>query len=498
MVFVTATSEQAERFTRGSLLRPLLALAAPLVATQLLQTMYNLADTFWVGRLGRDAVSALSFSWPIVFLLVSVGGGIAAAGTILISQHTGAENDAQVSHVAGQTFVFVAALSVVISVVGYLVTPHLLALIGSQPGTAIHEMAVTYTRYVFLGLYFLFGFFIFHALLRGWGDTKTPMYLMVGSVALNVVLDPILILGFADNPLLAWLGLEALGASALAATGFTGLGVEGAAIATVFSRGLAAGVGFWLLFTGRVGIELSLSDLRPDPETMRKLVSVGGPLSVEQSTQALSVTVMTALVALVSADAVAAYGIGSRFTSLVWLPMIGMGMAVETVVGQNLGAGKRERARRTVLLASAILVATFVVAGALAVHFAPAIVGVFITGERAGSVVNHGATFVRIVAPTWAVMAVFHMINGAFHGAGSTRLSMGLGLLTMWGFRAAAAAFLVVVLGMGATGAWYGIAASNVAATVAAVAFFLHGGWLDGVVENDGDADATEVATPAD
>ncbi|WP_276273317.1 MATE family efflux transporter [Haloarcula litorea] len=495
---MTATSEQAERFTEGGLLWPLLTLAAPLVATQLLQTLYNVADTFWVGRLGSDAVSALSFSWPIVFLLVSVGGGMTAAGTILVSQNTGAEKDGRVSHVAGQTLVFVTGLSVAISVVGYLVAPSLLALVGTTPGTAIHEMAVTYTRYVFLGLWFMLGFFVFQALLRGWGDTKTPMYLMVGSVALNVVVDPVAILGFADNPLFAWLGLEWLAADALAATGFTGLGVEGAAIATVGSRGLAAAVGLWLLFSGRVGIELSAADLRPELATVRRIVDVGAPLSVEQSTQALSVAVMTALVALVGSDAVAAYGVGSRFTSLVWLPMVGMGMAVETVVGQNLGAGKRGRARRTVLLASAILVAAFLAAAALTVAFAPAIVGVFVTGEGAAAVVGYGTDFLRIVAPTWAVMAGFHMMNGAFHGAGSTRLSMALGLLAMWGFRAVAAAVLVVGLDMGALGAWYGIAASNVVATVAAAVFFLRGRWLEDVVTEDGESAAAAEESPTD
>ncbi|WP_254272872.1 MATE family efflux transporter [Haloarcula marina] len=496
---MTATSEQSERFTQGSLLWPLLTLAAPLVATQLLQTLYNIADTFWVGRLGQEAVSALSFSWPIVFLLLGIGGGMTGAGTILISQNTGAENDDEVSHVAGQTLVFVTFLSVALAAVGYVLTPTLLQVIGTEPGTAIHEMSVTYTRYVFLGIYFMLGFFVFQALLRGWGDTKTPMYLMVGSVALNVVLDPILILGFADNPLFAWVGLEGVAASALAATGFTGLGVEGAAIATIFSRGLAAVLGLWLLFSGHVGIELSLSDLRPDFAAIRKLVRIGAPLSVETSTQALSVTVMTALVAIVGADAVAAYGIGGRFASLVWLPMVGMGMAVETVVGQNLGAGERARARRTVFLASGILVGLFLVVSALTVSFAPAIVGVFITGEGAAAVVDHGADYLRIVAPTWAVMAVFHMINGAFHGAGSTRLSMVLGLLTMWGFRAAAATVLVIVVGMGAPGAWYGIAASNVAATVAAAVFFFRGRWLDDVIDDEagedvGDSESAAVA----
>ena len=494
---MTATSDQSERFTEGALLWPLVTLAAPLVGTQLLNVVYNLTDTFWVGRLGRDAVSAISFAWPVVFLLISIAGGIGAAGTILISQNTGAENDARVSHVAGQTVAFVSLLSIVLAVAGYLVAPQLLQLIGTEPGTAIHEMAVGYTRVVFLGLWFMFGFFVFQAVLRGWGDTKTPMYLMLGSVGLNVVLDPIFILGFADNPLFGWLGLEGLSATLLAATGFDGAGVTGAAVATVGSRALATTAGMWLLFSDRVGISLTLADLRLEWTTVKKLVDIGAPLSVEQSTQAMATTVMTALVAIVGADAVAAYGIGGRFGTIVWLPMVGMGMAVETVVGQNLGAGRADRAKRTVYLASGILVGAFLVVAAAVVTFAEPIVGLFVTGEEAPPVIALGSDFLRIVAPTYAIMAVFHMMNGAFHGAGSTKLSMGLGLTTLWGFRAGLAAVLIVGFDMGATGAWYGIAASNVVSTLAGAVFFYRGRWLGDVLADE-DTESAESDDPND
>jgi len=480
---------QSERFTEGALLWPLLTLAAPLVTTQLLQTVYNLTDTFWVLRLGNDAMAALSYSWPVVFLLISVGGGMTAAGTILVSQNTGAENEGRVNFVAGQTLGFVTLLSLGLSIAGYLLTPMLLSLLGSQPGTGVHTMAVSYTRIVFLGLWFMFGFFVFQALLRGWGDTKTPMYLMTGSVALNVVIDPVFILGFTDNPLFSWLGLESLAAWLYAHTGFEGMGVAGAAIATVGSRGLAALAGFWLLFSGRVGITPSLSALRPELAPVRKIVRIGAPVSVEQSTQALSVTLMTVLIALVGDNAVAAYGVGGRFGTIVWLPMVGMGMAVETVVGQNLGAGRRDRARRVVYHASAILVAAFLVVSVVATLYARPIVGLF-AGTSSGPVADHVVTFIHIVAPTYAVMAVFHMMNGAFHGAGATRLSMVLGLTTLWGFRAALAAILITVVGLGAVGAWYGIAASNVVSTLAATVCFLHGGWL-------GDSLATADKEPA-
>jgi len=480
--------ESSTRFTDGSLVWPLLVLAGPLTVTQLLQVAYNLTDTFWVGRLGADAVTALSFSWPLIALLISLNGGMTNAGTILVSQHVGAGNDDRIDRVAGQTIAFVGGLSLVIAILGATFAPQLLRLVGATPGTEVHGLAVIYTRIVVLGNAFTFAFFVFMALLRGWGDTKTPMYLMVLSVVCNIVLDPFLILGFTGNPLFGWVGLDGLQASLFAATGFTGFGVAGAAIATVLSRAVAAVVGLWLLFGGRVGLHLTLDDLLLRAETVAKIVRIGVPGAIDQSTQSIAAIVVTALVATVSADAVAAYGIGNRFISLVWLPTVAMGMSVETVVGQNLGGGHTDRARRTVYVAIAILVAAFLVVGALTVWYARPIVGLFVSGPEAGPIVDHGATFLRIVAPTWVVMAAYHMMNGAFYGAGSTRLAMSIGVTTLWGVRIVVAVALILVLSVGAVGAWYAIALSNVTAAVAGAVFFFRGHWLRDVLE----ADATD------
>ncbi|MFC6964011.1 MATE family efflux transporter [Halocatena marina] len=480
-----AADEQADRFTDGAILWPLLTLAGPLVATQLLQVTYNFTDTFWVGQLGADAVSALSFSWPLVLLVISVGSGITNAGTILVSQNTGAGDDERVTHIAGQTLAFVSLLAIGLSVLGVIIAPQLLALVGATPGTEIHHLAVTYTRIVFLGIPFTFGFFIFQSLLRGWGDVTTPMYLVTGSVVLNVVLDPFFLLGFEGNPLFAWFGLSSLQAWLFAVTGFAGFGVEGAAVATVLSRGLAAAVGLWLLFSGRTGLHLTMSDLRLHLKSIWRLLRIGIPASIDQSTQAVSVTVMTALAALAGANAVAAYGIGNRFTTLVWFPTIAMGMAVETMVGQNLGNSRPDRARRTVYVAIALFATIFIGISAATVWFAQPIVNLFITGQEADAVVRHGVDYLRIIAPTWAIMAAFHIMNGAFYGAGSTELSMALGVGTLWGMRATIAIGLVVVVGFGATGVWYGIALSNVIAAIAGTVFFVRGRWSENILESD-------------
>lgn len=482
------SGERSNQFTHGSILWPLLTLALPLTATQLLQVAYNLTDTFWVGRLGADAVAALSFSWPPIFLLVSVGGGMTNAGTILIAQNTGAGNDDRLGHVAGQTVGFVGLLSVAVSMLGVVFAPQLLHAIGTTPGTKVHELAVTYTRIVVLGMPFTFGFYVFMALLRGWGDTKTPMYLMVLSVGLNIVLDPFFVLGFTGNPLFGWFGLGGLQRSLFTTTGFGGFGVAGAAVATVLSRGIAAVIGFWLLFGGRVGLHLALDDLRLKFETVEKILRIGVPGAIDQSTQSIAVIVMTALLATVSTDAVAAYGIGTRFISLVWLPTVAMGMSVETVVGQNLGNGRRNRARRTVYIAVAILGVAFLVAGVLTFWFARPIVGLFITGAGSDAIIDQGATFLRIVAPTWIIMAAYHMMNGAFYGSGSTRMAMGIAVTSLWGVRAVIAVVAILVFSFGAVGAWYAIAVSNVTAAVAGAFFFFRGRWLEDVLE----ADSTE------
>jgi putative MATE family efflux protein len=466
--------------TDGELLKPLVILSLPIVLSQMLQVGYNLADTFWVGRLGQEAVSALSYSWPLVFLMISVAGGFTVAGTVLVAQNKGAGNDDRVDYAAGQTIAFVAVVAAVFSVLGYVLTPSLVSLVGATPGTVEYALSVEYTRTIFLGVVFMFGFFIFQALLRGWGDTRTPLYLMALGVALNVILDPFLILGFDQNVLLSGLGLDGLQSWLYATTGFEGFGVQGAAIATVFSRGVGAILGMYWLVSGKVGIHLSLSDFKLDPSMVKRIVSLGAPSSVEQSTRALGITVLTALVAFAGDDAVAALGIGNRLNSLVFLPALGLARGTETVVGQNLGTDQAERAKRAVGYSSGIVAVVLALAGAVAYLFAEPITAVFIPG--APDVIAIGGDYLRIIGPTFLFIGVFQVVQGAFRGSGSTRTAMVFAILSLWVFRLPPAYVFMEWLGMGATGVWYAIALSNVLAMLATVLWFLRGTWAESVI----------------
>ncbi len=143
-------------------------------------------------------------------------------------------------------------------------------------------------------------------------------------------------------------------------------------------------------------------------------------------------------------------------------------------------------------IAVAILGVAFLVAGVLTFWFARPIVGLFITGPGSHAIIDYGATFLRIVAPTWVIMAVYHMMNGAFYGSGSTRMAMGIAVTSLWGVRAVVAIVAIFVLGLGAVGAWYAIALSNVTAAVAGAVFFFRGRWLENVLEDDSTGEKTD------
>ncbi|MDR9431062.1 MAG: MATE family efflux transporter [Natronomonas sp.] len=480
----TSPRDRAVNVTDGELIKPLVVLSIPIILTNVLQVGYNLADTFWVGRLGQPAVAALSFSWAIVFLIMSLSLGFSVAGTVLVAQYKGAGTINRVSRVAGQTITIIIGVSAVFSVVGFALAPLLLELVGAVPGSAEHRLAVEYTRTMFVGIPFIFGFFVFQSLLQGWGDTRTPLYLMAFGVALNVFIDPFFILGFQDNALFAWVGLEGLEATLYEATGFAGFGVQGAALATIAARGIGASIGFWLLFSGSVGIELSFSDLRPETETIRNLVRIGAPASVEVSTSALSVTVLTALVAIAGSDAVAAYGIGSRVTSMVVLPALGLARGVETVVGQNLGAEQVDRAKRGVAAAVVMITGSLLLFSVAIYVLADPIIGIFIEGPGAAVVTRIGGEYLRIVGATYVFLGVFYVVQGGFRGSGSTRLAMIFAFFGFIVFRAAFAYLLAVPGGFGATGIWYGEAIANVSMMLLAGGYFLRGTWANRVIDH--------------
>nr|WP_256408407.1 MATE family efflux transporter [Halorubrum rutilum] len=494
-----------ESITEGSLVRPLFRLAWPIVVIQLLQVTYNVVDTLYLGRLSAEAVGAISLAFPLIFLLIAVAGGFTTAGAILVAQYTGADGDGSAGLVAGQTIFTVSVLSVFIGIAGYFYTRPALELLPSDPATAamVIPLAADYMEVVFAGIPLMFGFFVFSALMRGYGDTRTPMAVMLVSVVLNVVLDPFLIFGFADNPLFGWLaGIPAAGAldpvaleaSLFAVTGFTGYGIEGAALATILSRGVATGIGVWLLFGTGLGPAVTVGHLVPDPGFIRDIFGLGLPSSVEQTTSALAMITLTAMVVTFSPPVVAAYGLGNRLISLVFLPAMGLGRAIDTMVGQNLGADRADRAARSVGLAAGTGAGVMFLVAVVAVTFTEPIVGAFLGDvPDAPATVGYAVEYVRIRSVEFAFIGVSQVILGAFRGAGNTKTAMVISILTLWVGRVASVGYLVFVAGWGETGVWVGMALGNVLGAVVGVAWFARGTWTERYID-DPEPDVDSVA----
>ncbi len=439
-------------YTEGPIIRSLIQLSVPIVMANVLQTAYQLVDTFWVGRLGKEAVAAVSLSFPIIFLLISLGGGLTIAGTILVAQHRGRKDEKQVSHVVAQTMISMLLISVVISVVGYFISEPILHWMGAEP--EVLPDAVSYLHVSFLGMVFMFIYFVYQSLMRGVGNVKTPFFVVLMTVLLNLVLDPLFILGWGPIP---------------------AFGVTGAALATIGTQGIAALVGLALLIRGKEGVRLSFRGFRFDYPLIRTMLSLGLPASLSQSTRAFGLTVMSFLVASFGTLTVASYGIGIRVISFIIIPAIGLSMATSTLVGQNLGAEKLDRAEQVARQALRMGVTVLTLLGILVFIFAKIIVTAFIPDDP--EVIKSGVAFVRAMALTYGFIGVQQTTIGAFNGAGETKLPLILSLMAFWVFQFPVALILSKYTHLGEWGIWIAFPFSNVMTGSLAYWWFMKGAW---------------------
>ncbi|KOX92536.1 multidrug transporter MatE [Haloarcula rubripromontorii] len=446
--------------TSGSIGKPLFFLSMPIVITNLFQTAYNLADTFWLGQYSTDALAAISFAFPMVFLLISLGMGISVAGSVLVAQFTGAGEEREAEYAASQTVTFAVIISFVLGIVGYFGVDTFLSLMGASED--VLPMATSYMEVISLGLLFMFGFFVFVALMRGYGDTITPMLVMFGSVVLNIIIDPFLIFG--------WTVVE--NAPLVGTISFPELGIEGAAIATVFCRALALVVGLAIMFRGNRGVQIHLRDMAPDLSYLRRLVRIGLPASIEGTGRALSMNLLLVIVAMFPDTVVAAYGIGTRVFSVVFLPAIAVARGVETMTGQNMGADKPDRAAKAAGLAARVLFGVLTLAGVLVWFTAAPIADLFTTDPE---VVDITTQFLHYVALSFGFIGIMRAYTGSFRGAGKTLTAAAISVLMLGIIRFPIAWFATDP--MGESGIWLSFAVSNVAGALIAYGWYRRGTW---------------------
>jgi putative MATE family efflux protein len=439
-------------FLEGPIARALLTLAGPIILGNVLQTGYQLTDAFWVGRLGAAAVAAVSVSFPVTFLVIALGAGLAMAGATLTAQYVGAGRQDLVNHVAAQTMLMVVITSVVLGALGYALSPSLLKLLGVAAD--VYAGALGFMRVSFVGIIFVFVYAMFQALMRGVGQTRVPLAIVFGTVVLNFLLDPLFIFGWGP---------------------IAGRGVMGAAIATLVTQALAAVLGIVIFMRGRHGIHLSWRALSPDLSYIKRAFFLGFPASIELSTRALGLVVMSFLVASFGTLTIAAYGVGSTILQVVTIPAMGMSMAVSTLVGQNIGAGNIDRASRITVLGTWLGFAILSVAGIVAFAFAEVIVSFFIPNDSA--VITEGARFIRIMCLAWGCMGIQLCVVAAFRASGNMLSAMVIALVAQWMFQFPLAYVLSKHTVLHAEGLWWSFPATNIAVAIVSLSWFARGSW---------------------
>ena len=447
-------AQKTRLITEGPIVKSLFLIAWPIVFANTLHTAYQLIDTFWVGRLGAPAVAAVSVSFPMLFFLLGFGFGLSIAASVFVAQFAGARRHEMVNHVTAQTILMVVVISLLLSVVGYYTAPSVLRLIGIGPD--IFADTIRYLRISYIGLIFSYGFILFQSILRGIGEVRFPLYVIIATVLLNAILDPLFIFGWGPVP---------------------GFGVSGAAYATLITQGIAAVVGIGVLFGGRYGIRLKAADFIPDWRFIHEAVKVALPASIEQTTRTLGSIMLTFLATGFGTVSLATLGLGMRIMSFVFIPAFGLGMATTTLVGQNIGAGNILRAEQAARLSGWVGFWSLNVFAVLFYLFAEPLVRLFVPADEA--LVASGVEFVSIATISFGVIGAQQALLGAFRGAGGTMSAMAISLVTQWILQFPVSYILCMHTPLGVAGIWWGFPIANIIATILTVIWFQYGTWQD-------------------
>lgn len=440
----------------GNMAYVILTLATPIMINNFIQTVYNLADTYWVSRIGDTQVAAITLVWPVIFLMISIGMGVSIAGTAIISQYIGAGSLKKAEVVAGQVISISFLISTCIGLLGAVFATSIVSAIGGT-GDLLSE-AVGYLQVIFIGLPAMFLFFSFTAIKQGQGDTVTPMKYGAVSLLMNIILDPVFIFAF-------------------------NLGIRGAAIATVLSRGVFALYAIYKLSATSDGsIRISKRLLKPNLKDSKTLLLIALPSSLGQATEAFGFTILTMFVLSFGESTVAAFGITNRINSLVLMPAMGIGNALATIVGQNLGADNIERSKQAVRTSALLSTGFLVTGGILILLSADSIIGLF---TKSGDVLTQGTYFLKLITLGLPLMGFYQIFIGTFQGSGHTVMAMVVMASRLWLFRIPLVIILKSITELGEKSIWFAMILSNILICLVAFVIYLTGRWQKKVIQED-------------
>uniref|UniRef100_A0A7C2K3I0 MATE family efflux transporter n=1 Tax=candidate division WOR-3 bacterium TaxID=2052148 RepID=A0A7C2K3I0_UNCW3 len=424
-------------------------LSLPLVVLNFVHLIYNLTDTFWLGRLGRTAVSSPTLSWPVFGTIMSLGMGFGIAGFAFISQYQGSGEFIKAQKAMGNLFTLFLMFSILAGTTGFIFTPSILKTMKIPPDT--FDNTVIYLRIMFASIPFSFLGFAFSFALRALGDTRTPTFINILGMILNVALDPILIYGL-------W--------------GFPKMGVLGAALATAISNFFSSLLVLRLIQTGKMGLKMHLSDLKPDLKLSVNIITKGLPASIGQSLNSLGFVFLVSIISKFGSVAVAAYSIGDRIIQLIFTISDAINQALGSILGQNLGIKNfsrvKEAIKKAVLLNAGVIsfFAIFIYLGR------GELISIFIKDPQ---VILEGKNYIEKFIVAMPFFGVFGVFSSLAMVSGRTTEGMALGLIRLWVLRIPMAYYFGKLYGT--TGVWIGMNLSNIIACLMAYLWYLRGTW---------------------
>ena len=428
-----ARKYNSDLILNGNMLKAILSLAVPVVINSFLQTMYNLTDTYWLGHIGKEELAAINLVTPVQNIVINFGAGITVAGSVLVAQYIGAKAVAEARKMAGQIYVCAMLFSIACAVACFGAAWGIVSWLGADG--SIYTYSRQYLQIVILDMPFLFTINMYTAINQAQGDTLHPMLLNVVGIALNMIMDPLFMV------VLKW-------------------GIAGAALATLLAKVPPAVIALIALLKKSNQIYLTFKGFRFEKDKLKNILRIGLPTAIGGSTMQFGFLLMSKNVYEYGTEAMAAYGIGNKVNSLITLPSNGIGSATATIVGQNMGAGQVERAKKGYILSRNICVG-FLFIGGMILSRAPvseAIVSIFNDDE---AVIAMAADFLSIMAFWCWTNGIYNSTSGLFQGTGHTEVTMLVDATRLWVFRFLTLFICESVLHMGVRSVWYSVVVSN-------------------------------------
>ncbi|MFC1572364.1 MATE family efflux transporter [Candidatus Eisenbacteria bacterium] len=442
------------KYTEGSIIASILRMGVPSMIGFAMGNIYDLADAYWLSRLGPTPVAAITILGPFLWVIHSANMIVGAGSVAVISRRYGEGDLLKTELAIRETIVLKWIAAIAVGAIGFFTVPYIVRLLGAE-GEAI-EYGIVYGRIIFAGLGFYFATYSVFTALRGVSNPNKAMILMLAFTALNIVLDPFLIFGW-------WI--------------FPAMGVAGAAWASVISYAAGFITGMIVLCAGGANVRLRLRSGFPVQwAMMSKILTIGAPTAIGSISFSLARLVIMPMISVFGMGVVAAYGVGTRISALGIMMLVGIGLGLSALIGHNMGAGKRERARRTANQAILLSVGVMTTLAAVVFVGAEFIMQRFFDDPE---IVAHGVELMRILAIGFPFIGLYITIENVYGGVGENRPAMIFNILHAWILEVPAVYIFTKLLGWDQAAVWWAISGASVVSTLAFYLYFRRGKWLD-------------------